>query len=153
MYVIEARKKLDPFLQWALPDRVFFAAGACQVLAYAACRAHGDAGFRPYWVRPAAGFRGNHIVVTDGDWAFDYHGWSKLGRLLGHMERKARRWWPGWSCTMTAVDAEDLISETRSTAMGIRLREPGQFLHDAMPRAERFVAAHPAPAAVQARLD
>lgn len=78
MYVIDRAIKADPVRQWRLPDRVFFAAGACQVLAYAALRRHGGHGFGAYWIRPTPGFRGNHIIIHDGANSFDYHGWSKL---------------------------------------------------------------------------
>jgi hypothetical protein len=148
VYVIDRAVKADPQRQWALPDRVFFAAGACQVLAYAAVRAYGDVGFAAYWIRPAAGFRGNHIVVTDGRLAFDYHGWSQLERLTAHMHHKANRWWPGWSCELIPMEPEALISEARSKAAGIHMREPGQFLHDAMPRAVAFLRSRPPPAGV-----
>jgi hypothetical protein len=142
MYVIDPAIKRDPARQWALPDRVFFACGACQVLAYAAVRRHAGGGFRACWIRPAPGFRGNHIIVTDGDRAFDYHGWSRLERLLDHTGRKARRWWPGWSYDLIEIEPAVLISEEKSKAMGCHMREPHQFLHDALPRAEAFLAAH-----------
>ena len=37
MYVPRTRgySKKDPQMRWALPDRVFFACGACHILAYA----------------------------------------------------------------------------------------------------------------------
>jgi hypothetical protein len=150
MYVVDRAKKTDIARQWALPDRVFFAAGACQVLAYVAEQRYRDAGFRAYWLRPAAGFRGNHIIVSDGRHAFDYHGWSNLGRLLDHARRKANRWWPGWSCELIPIEPEVLVSEPRSIAIGLRLREPGQFLHDALPRARAFLAVRQPPAKVMA---
>lgn len=143
MYVIDRAIKADPVRQWRLPDRVFFAAGACQVLAYAALRRYGGHGFKPYWIRPRLGFRGNHIIIHDGRTSFDYHGWSNLSDLLSHTCRKASRWWPGWECDVVEVEPEVLISEERSAAMGCRMKEPLHFLYDAMPRAEAFISAHP----------
>jgi hypothetical protein len=145
MYVIDPAIKADPARQWGLPDRVFFAAGACQVLAYAALKRYGPLGFKSYWIRPAPDYRGNHIVIHDGESAFDYHGWSQLSGLLDHMARKARRWWPGWTCELIEIAPEALISEQKSAALGCRMREPDQFLNDAMPRAEAFVAVRPRP--------
>ena len=152
MYVIDRAKKIDVVVQWALPDRIFFACGACQVLAYAAVQAYGEAGFRSYWIRPAPGFRGNHIVASDGVAAFDYHGWSSLARLLDHTEAKARRRWPGWSFDLVDIAPEVLISEDLSRAAGCHMREPGQFLHDALPRAAAFLAARPPPPGMISRL-
>lgn len=145
MYVIEPAVKNDPVARWGLPDRIFFACGACQVLAYATVSRFADRGFRAVWIRPTPGFRGDHFIATDGDRAFDYHGWTRLDALLAHARRKAGRWWPGWDCTLEDTPADCLISEAKSKAMGIHLREPAQFLHDAMPRAEAFLAARPAP--------
>ena len=145
MYVIDRAVKNDPVARWALPDRVFFACGACQVLAYVTVNRFAGRGFRAVWIRPSPGFRGNHFVATDGRLAFDYHGWTGLDGLLAHTARKARRWWPGWDCEVIDAPLEALVSEARSKAMGVHLREPGQFLHDALPRAEAFLDARPAP--------
>jgi len=70
--------KRDPVKRWALPEKVFFACGACHVLAHAFLTRYPSKGFVPLWIRPAAGHTGNHIVVVrrDDDLAFDYHGYS-----------------------------------------------------------------------------
>ncbi len=146
MYVISGSTKRDPTLRWALPDRVFFAAGACHILAYAVLERFPGAGFRAVWVRPVTGFTGNHIVAVRGGAAFDYHGWSDWPRLLAHMRAKAGRWWPGWDCTLVDLPEDVLVSEAKSlTRDGLHLREPRQFLHDAMPRARRFLDRFPGP--------
>ncbi|HEX3916455.1 MAG TPA: hypothetical protein VHW60_03885 [Caulobacteraceae bacterium] len=145
MYVIDHAIKADPARHWALPDRVFFACGACQVLAWVALQTYAAEGFEARWIRPGPGFRGNHIIVTDGRSAFDYHGWSQLDRLLDHIERKADRWWPGWSYELVEIAPEVLVSEEKSKAVGCHMREPGQFLHDPLPRAAGFVATRACP--------
>jgi hypothetical protein len=145
MYVIDPAIKSDPVRRWRLPDRVFFAAGACQVLAHIALQRYGRDGFSPYWIRPGPGFRGNHFIIHDGQAAFDYHGWSDLKALLEHTARKARRWWPGWTFELIAVDPDVLVSEEKSAALGCRMKEPHQFLHNALPRAEAYLAARPRP--------
>jgi hypothetical protein len=43
--------KRDPVKQWSLPDRVFFAAGACHMLAYAFLDCYRDSGFEPICCR------------------------------------------------------------------------------------------------------
>ena len=43
MYRVEAGVKGDPARRWALPDRVFFACGACHVLASAFLERHAGA--------------------------------------------------------------------------------------------------------------
>jgi hypothetical protein len=112
MYVIPGTIKRDPVLRWNLPDRVFFACGACQVLAWAFMDRYPDQGFRAVWVRPVARFTGNHIVAVRGDAAFDYHGWSDWPVLMAHMREKVGRWWPGWDHTLVDLPADVLVSQT-----------------------------------------
>jgi len=146
MYRIDGFKKRDPVLRWTLPDRVFFSCGACHILAYAFLAANPDPLRKAVWIRPVDGFTGNHIVIDGGDWVFDYHGYSERGAFLRHTWRKANRWWPGWDATLLELPGDVLISEAKSkTYQGLWLREPGQFLHDAMPRAKTYLKRFPAP--------
>lgn len=138
--------KRDPIKQWGLPDRVFFACGACHVLAFTFLRTYPDSGFVPIWIRPTDGHTGNHIVVVRNDLAFDYHGYSDWPRLLSHMKRRAHQWSPAWDATLVPLPADVLVSESKSRMYdGLWLKEPRQFLFDAMPRAEAYVQRFPAP--------
>lgn len=146
MYRIEGFKKREPHLRWGLPDRVFFACGACHILAYAFLQQHQDKSLRAIWLKPDAGFTGNHVYVASNDWIFDYHGYSEPNRFHEHTWRKARRWWPGWEATLIELPHNVLVSEAASrTYDGLWLREPQQFLHDALPRAHAYVRRFPAP--------
>jgi hypothetical protein len=146
MYRIAGNKKQDPPLRWNLPDRAFFACGACHILAYAFLERYGTSYRRALWLKPAPGFTGNHIVVDGGDWIFDYHGYSKRESFLAHTHRKAARWWPGWQVSLVELPTDVLVSEAKSkTYDRLWLREPGQFLHDALPRARAFLDRFPPP--------
>ena len=147
MYKLRTKNgKRDPVKRWALPDEVFFACGACHILAHAFLRAYPNSGFIPVWIKPAEGFTGNHILVIRGRLAFDYHGYSDLPTLLAHMKRKAGRWWPGWNAELIELPAEVLVSESKSRKYdGLWLMEPKQFLFDALPRAEKYLNRFPAP--------
>ena len=126
--------------KWHLPDRIFFACGACHVLAYAFLAKHGTANSHPVWLKPSDGYIGNHVFVRGPDYVFDYHGYSDPDRFLAHTYRKARRWWPGWDASLVELPVDALISEAKSkTFDGLWLREPEQFWHDALPRAAAFV--------------
>ena len=121
-------------------DRHFFANGACQVLAYAFLERYPDIGFHARWIKPAAGFTGNHIYVTDGINAFDYHGLTTEQRLLAFGFKRGQRFFTGWDAALVDLPTEALVSEQRSRQIeGLHLREPKQFLHDALPRARRFL--------------
>jgi hypothetical protein len=82
MFFPKTNVKNDPLRRWHRPDRHFFANGACQVLAFAFLERYPDMGLHARWIKPAAGFTGNHIYVTDGINAFDYHGLATEQRLL-----------------------------------------------------------------------
>jgi len=147
MYRIPGSTKRNPALRWSLPDRIFFACGACHVLAYAFLERYGPVGLKALWIKPAAGFTGNHIfVAADEGWAFDYHGCSCRQRLLDHAHHKAGRWWRGWTASLIELPPDVLVSEAKSrTCEGLWLQEPKQFLHDAMPRARTYLNRFPAP--------
>jgi hypothetical protein len=140
MFFPKINVKDDPFRRWHRPDRHFFANGACHVLAFAFLERYPDLGFHARWIKPAAGFTGSHIYVTDGANAFDYHGLTTEQRLLAFGFARARRFFPGWDATLVDLPTDVLVSERRSRQIeGLWLREPNQFLHDALPRAQGFV--------------
>lgn len=146
MYRIDNTRKRDPQLRWGLPDRVFFACGACHSLAYAFLERYEHPALRVLRLKPDPGFIGNHIFVAAAGWVFDYHGYSERNRFLAHTFRKAKRWWPGWSPTLTELPRDVLVSEAKSrTYEGLWLREPGQFLHDPLPRAHAYLSRFPPP--------
>lgn len=138
--------KKNAVMQWALPDRVFFACGACHVLAYAFLERWGQSDMRAMWIKPSLGFIGNHVFIDGGDWVFDYHGYSSKPRFIEHIWRGAQRRWPGWAGSLHQLPPDVLISGEKSQAYdGLWLREPGQFLHDAMPRAQAYLRRFQAP--------
>ena len=140
MFFPKVNVKDDPVRRWDRPDRHFFANGACQVLAFAFLERYPDLYFRARWIKPAAGFPGNHIYVTDGANAFDYHGLTTEQRLLAFDFKRARRFFPGWDAALVDVPTDVLISEQRSRQIeGLWLREPKQFLYNALPRARSFL--------------
>ena len=139
-------------MRWSLPDRVFFACGACHILAHAFLERYGTPEMKALWLKPEAGFTGNHIFVGMNDWAFDYHGYSGREHFLAHTLKSAQRFWPGWNATLIELPWDVLVSKTKSrTYEGLWLREPDQFLHNALPRAEAFLDRFPDPASLNPR--
>ena len=140
--------KRDPAKQWRLPDRVFFAAGACHILAYAFLKSYPESGFEPRWIRPMSSHTGNHIVLTRADVVFDYHGYSRWTPFWTHTKRRANQWWPGWDADVVPIDTEALICNQAAIRYpGLHMKEPKDYLFDPLPRArrylERFSAPHP----------
>jgi hypothetical protein len=144
MYILKRGTRRDKFRQWALPDRVFFAAGACHILAHAFLERYSDPSFQAVWIRPKFAFAGNHIFVSNGDLSFDYHGYTVETRLIEHFCRRARRFMPGWDADIIAVSVS-LVSFEQARTIGLFIREPGQFLHNPIPRAHKFLGRFPAP--------
>jgi hypothetical protein len=139
--------KRDPVKQWALPDRVLFAAGACHILAYAFLDTYPWSGFEPFWIRPAGGHTGNHIVVVRGEVVFDYHGYSDWSAYWAHTRRRATQWWPGWDADIVAIRREALVSNAHARDYdGLRMREPKHYLFDPLPRARTYLRRFPTPA-------
>ncbi len=111
-----------------------------EILAFAFLERYPDMGSHARWIKPATGFIGHHIYVTDGINAFDYHGLTTEQRLLAFGFRRGRRFFPGWDATLVDLPADVLVSEHRSRQIeGLWLREPKQFLYDALPRARTFL--------------
>jgi len=138
VYLLRPGIKEDPVRRWKLPDRVFFAAGACHILAHAFLERFPSPGFAPVWVRPREGFTGNHVFVTNGDLAFDYHGYVTHDRLVAHFHKRARRLFPGWVADLIPVTVS-LVNREEAKTIGMDIREPAQFFHDALPRARRYL--------------
>jgi hypothetical protein len=136
MYVLKPGIKKDPQRRWALPDRIFFGHGACHILAGVFLERPPLAGFYAERVIPGEGFWGNHIYVTNGVIAFDYHGYSGRDRLLEHHRRGWSRRHDGWGCTIEAVDFRLLETAELNER---KMLGPDQYLHDAIPRARRFI--------------
>lgn len=74
MYSLKPGVKEDPVRYWALPDRIFFGFGACHILTGVYLQRYSDAEWAGLWIKPMEGFRGNHVIATNGDIAFDFHG-------------------------------------------------------------------------------
>ncbi|WP_411908941.1 hypothetical protein [Mesorhizobium sp. B261B1A] len=87
MYVLKHGIKKNPEKFWALPDRIFFGYGACPILAGVFLSYPPLDGFYGERIIPSGNHYGNHIYVTNGVIAFDYHGYSSRERLLEHHKR------------------------------------------------------------------
>jgi hypothetical protein len=128
--------KADPVLSWNRPERPFFAAGACHVLAAAFLELHPNEAWHTIIIRPEPGFRGGHIVVANDKMVFDYHGYSDEDAFLRRYRAKMGRFFPNWGCTLHRVDGSPVSVEFCAQN---KLRKPDQFLHDPFPRAMKYV--------------
>jgi hypothetical protein len=128
--------KRDLLRSWNRPDRPFFASGACHILAAAFVEAYPGAGYRPIQIRPDAGHRGGHVIVSNGQTVFDYHGFSDYEIFLAHYFSKVRRFIPGWQGTIVPL-MESPSGSIFCQREGCRM--PHQFPCDPWPRAFSFL--------------
>jgi predicted transcriptional regulator len=128
--------KNDPQRFWALPDRVFFGHGACHMLAGVYLQNPPLCGFRAERIIPSDGFWGNHIYVTNGEVAFDYHGYSSRQSLLDHHRKCWTAQFVRWDCVIEPVTF-DLLDTAELNQRN--MRGPNQYLFDPRPRAQRFI--------------
>ncbi|TPM29304.1 hypothetical protein [Mesorhizobium sp. B2-3-4] len=136
MYILKHGVKRNPERRWALPDRIFFGHGACAILAGAYLEHPPLEGFYAERILPAEDFSGNHIYVTDGVVAFDYHGYSGRDRLLEHHRKGWASRHPGWQCAIARVEF-DLLDTAQLNQR--KMLGPDQYLHDPVARACRFL--------------
>ncbi len=130
--------KKDPDRRWALPDRIFFGHGACAILAGTYLATPPLPGFYAERIIPGDGFAGNHIFVTDGCLAFDYHGYSIRKRLLDYHAAK----WSGetsahWTCRLERVRFDLLDTRALNDR---KMLGPEHYKKDVIARAQRYLA-------------
>lgn len=89
-------EKADQRLSWLREDKAFFAAGACHILAYAFLEIHPGEDYQIIYIHPKAGYHGNHVYVSKGNWAFDYSGWTLESELTETTIREYSSESPGW---------------------------------------------------------
>jgi hypothetical protein len=134
--------KEDTVHSWHRPDRVFFAAGACHLLAAAFLETYSAAGYYPIIIRPEEGYRGTHVAVSNGEFVFDYHGYTEEPRYCAHFFKKIGRFFPGWQGTILALNE---FPGGESFCRKYLHRLPDQYLFDPRPRALSFLRRFRAP--------
>ena len=125
----------------ALPDRVFFACGACHILAHVFLEKYALSDVKIIWIKPNLNHTGNHIFVSFRDIVFDFHGYSDKKTYLSHYWKRAKQLYPDWNASLVEIMPESLIVEGPSKRYeGLYLRAPHQFFCNPIPRAENYLA-------------
>jgi hypothetical protein len=129
-------ERADQMLSWNRDDVRFFAAGACHILAFAFLEVHPDAGFRTVGIWAHSQAHPTHVYVTDGQWAFDFDGWTPVDELL--------------AVTRAAEPDADYRQHPIETDLSTFCREHDHrdrphFAFDPWERALRYIARFPTP--------
>ncbi len=122
----------DVVLAWQRPDRPFFAAGACHILARQFTRRHPD--FTIVALQPKPGWNGSHVFATNGTQAFDFNGLSLEADLIRANVEASRAQSPDWEFELVPATGE---FDTFCRSINCRTAElyPG----DVEARADRFI--------------
>lgn len=131
-----AEQKSDLKGSFNRPDRPFFAAGACHILAQAFLDVVATDDWVASLIAPREGFRGTHVYVSNGIYTFDYHGFTASDRYQEHCFTKMNRLFPGWMADVLELHVSPVSEEFCSQ---YNLRMPEQFYADPRPRAIAFV--------------
>ncbi len=136
MFRLKKGIKRNPQKRWELPDRVFFGFGACHILAGTYLEYLARPEFYAVWIKPDSDYYGNHIFVTDGEIAFDYHGYCQYDRLVKHHKKIWVQEHSSWSSTIVIVDF-DLLN---TASLNLRkMRGPDQYFYNPISRAKSFI--------------
>ncbi|GAB2458065.1 hypothetical protein [Jatrophihabitans fulvus] len=127
-------ERTDQEVSWQRSDRAFFAAGACHILAYTFLERPEAEGFGVVGLhRPGAPYL-EHVYATDGEWAFDYCGWTREAELIEATLEFETATDPGHRFERVEIDGSlDVL------CMTYRHRSPVEYLHDPRPRARAFI--------------
>ncbi len=136
MYWPKPEIKKHPEERWNRPDRVFFGFGACHILAGVYLEDAPLDGFYGEWIVPIEGYNGNHIYVTDGSIAFDYHGYVQREKLLAHYWKGWRERYVGWNASVQKIDFPLLVTAELNKRNHLG---PDQFFGDPVARARQFL--------------
>ena len=94
----------DVFLSWRREDMVFFAAGACHILAHMFLLHNPNEDFDLIYAKPVNKQPGNHMYVSGRTWAFDFNRWSLEKDLLKVNETFAKDRYPNWNYECIVIE-------------------------------------------------
>lgn len=99
-------QKHDMFESWKRSDKQFFAGGACHILAFLFATLHQDEGFKVIHQKPKGDYPGHHMFASNGNWAFDYCGWTLEEELKEVNQAAYRQAYPDWEVDYVEVSGD-----------------------------------------------
>jgi|SRR3989344_1542598 len=109
----------DKFVSWTRDDKAFFAAGACHILAFTFRVLHPNRNLQLIFIHPQTKFgsTGTHVYALDGDWAFDFNGWTKEKDLIAEVRKSYFAKYPGWDFDRVIIkdDLETFCKRNKHT--------------------------------------
>ena len=103
-YMRTPEESRDVLLSWRREDMVFFAAGACHILAHMFLLLNPNEDFDLIYTKPVNKQPGNHMYESGGTWAFDFNRWSLEKDLLKVNETFAKDRYPNWNYERIVIE-------------------------------------------------
>lgn len=119
----------DQLLSWRRPDRAFFAAGACHILAWTCRELFPDQPIGVASLRATGGGRIFHTFAVWNAWAFDHCGWQSLEALVEVNEVFDR----------VPLEPVEIGPDPAGFCREHHHRMPQQYYADPRPRARAYV--------------
>ena len=135
-FILEKGTKKDPIKRWNLPDEIFFGHGACPILAGVFLEIFPNFGFNAIKITPKKDYPGNHIYVTNGKYAFDYHGLSLESTLKIEFFKAYKERFPHWEAEVENINYSLLNTKSLNQR---KMLGPDQYLHDPKIRGEKYI--------------
>jgi len=117
------------------PNRPFFAAGACHILAHALLTKLDEELWYAVFIEPKLNFSGMHVFVTNGIIVLDYHGTTAHETYIEHYVSKMQRFFPGWQCSFKRLKISTIGKDFCDM---YKHRMPDQYYRDPLPRAYEY---------------
>lgn len=136
IYLRTPEEKADPEAWWKKPDEIFFAAGACHILASVYVQQFAGIGYKPMFIKPTADFRGGHVVAASRTRILDASGFHARNNFLEDYFAEMRSLQPDWDADLVELELDPAAWDFCKAHF---YRHPTQFPHDPIPRAERFI--------------
>jgi hypothetical protein len=123
----------DLFLSWNRPDKNFFAAGACHILASVFVQLYHMQGYKMIYLRGLEPHNTNHVYASNGEWAFDHCGFTLESELLETTRLVYRQHYVDWEY------ATEVILNLEQFCQQYHHRLPWQYLHLPWERAYCYI--------------
>lgn len=127
-YRRSSAEKNNQLLSWQRPDKVFFAAGACHILAYAYLELFPDPSFELILLTANEG-KNTHIYIRKHNKSFDFNGWNNQRALIA-VNNEAL------GCAYSQII---ITMDLKSFCKQYNHRLPEQFAFDPRPRANFII--------------
>lgn len=129
-------EKTNQLVSWSRSDKVFFAAGACHILAFTFRSLHADRNLKIIFMKPKSKFGavGTHVYVLDGDWAFDFNGWTKEAELLKITKKAYQAKYPEWD-----FEKVEITSDLEAFCKQYNHRTPAHFAYLPWERTYKYI--------------